>query len=352
MDYGLLLLGEHSPDRLINLARWAEAHNFRHLWYADEKFYRDPYVSLAYVAQNTSRIAFGPCVTDPFTRHPAITAMALGTLDEFAGGGRAVLGIGAGFSGIEAMGIQRGKTVAALREAIDLIRRLWAGETVTLEGSAVSFHDGQLNFGARPDIPILIASAGPQILRLAGEVADMVMLGDLAGRAQVEKALAHVEQGAQRAGRTLDDITLITRLNLIISDDAEVAQEPMKPWILIDLWHIYPNWSSLFYYSPDWDERLKPLAEFIEDYGGKPRNVGDYELVSQFSPLITPEMVQQKALAGSVAGIVGQIVELAKVGIKQITLYPVPVEGQTLESTLAVFGEEIMPRAEQALSRL
>src|SRR5512139_1708348 len=145
MHFGLLLLGEYPPDRLKKLAQAAEEHHFEHLWYADEKFFRDPYASLTYISQHTARIRLGPCVTDPFTRHPAITAMAMATLDEIAAG-RGVLGIGAGFSGLEALGIQRQKTVLALREAIQLIRQLWAGGTLDYEGETVSFRSGALNF--------------------------------------------------------------------------------------------------------------------------------------------------------------------------------------------------------------
>lgn len=346
MEYGLLLLGQYERERLLNLAHWAEQEGFSHLWYADEKFYRDPYVSLAVIAENTERIQLGTCVTDPFTRHPALTAMAMGTLDDLAGGQRANLGIGAGFSGLEAMGIKRKKMVAALREAIDLIRRLWQGETVTVEGKVISFYNGQLNFDARPDIPITVASAGPQILRLAGEVADMVMLGDLAGVEEIENALAAVAEGATRAQRSLDDLHLITRLNLIISDDVEAAYEPMKPWILIDLWHIYPRWESLFYYSPEWDERLQPLADFIEEYGGKPRNVGDYSLIEAYNDLITPEMVRQKALVGSPEAIAAQIEAIAGTGIEQITLFPVPVGEETIEDVLEIFANKIMSEVE------
>ncbi len=95
MRFGLLLLGEYLPERLKKLAQVAEAHDFEHLWVADEKFFRDPYASLAYLSQHTSRIHLGPCVTDPFTRHPAITAMAMATLDEIAGG-RVFSGLGPG----------------------------------------------------------------------------------------------------------------------------------------------------------------------------------------------------------------------------------------------------------------
>ena len=262
MNYGLLLLGEHAPDHVIRLARLAEAHGFQDFWFADEKFYRDPFVSLTHTAHATTTICLGTCVTDPFTRHPAVIAMAAATMAEVSGG-RAVLGLGAGFSGLEAMGVRRGKTVRSLRTAIDAIRRLWAGETVSLEDEAFVLHDVQLDFPARRDIPILLASSGKQVLRLAGEMADEVMLGDLGSDAVLAPALAEVERGAAKAGRSVGTMNRIARLNLVLSDDLEAARQAVRPWILAFLWHTYPDWSRLLDYTPDWEERLQPLKDFI-----------------------------------------------------------------------------------------
>ncbi len=343
MHFGLLLLGEYPPERLKQLAQTAEAHDFEHFWYADEKFFRDPYASLAYISQHTSRIHLGPCVTDPFTRHPAITAMAMATLDEVAAG-RGVLGLGAGFSGLEALGIQRQKIVLALREAIQLIRQLWAGGTVNYHGETVSFHSGELNFPARQGIPIMVASAGPQILRLAGEMADAVMLGDLASPAAIGKSLGFVAEGAAHRGRSVQDLYQITRLNLILSEDLEAACNLMRPWIAGELWHTYPRWNTLLTYQPDWEEKLGPLRAFIEHYGGKPRNVDDFKLVAEFNPLITTEMVREKALVGSVDQVAAQLQEIAATGIQEVTLYPLPLAGQDVESVLQTFFEQVMPR--------
>lgn len=346
MQYGLLLLGEHSPGRLLNLARFAEAHDVDNLWYGDEKFFRDPYVSLTYLAQHTERIRLGVCVTDPYTRHPALTAMAMGTLDEFTGG-RAVLGLGAGFSGLHAMGIAPARPVAALREAIALIRRLWAGENVTVQGEVIAFHGGELNFKARPNIPILIASSGRQILRLAGEVADSIMLGDLASARVIAPALDEVRRGAERSGRSLDGVPLIARANLILSDDPSAARAPMRPWIAIGLWNTYPKWEYYFNYSPEWDERFKTIRAFIEHHGGKPRNVGDFKLIAEYTDLIPDDLVRDAALAGTPDDVAEQIVEIAATGVTQITLYPMPLGGQTLESVLERFVGEVLPAVER-----
>ena len=350
MEYGLLLLGEHSPADLLNLVRCAEDHDFKNVWYADEKFFRDPYVGLPYVLQHTSRIKVGPGVTDPYSRHPALIAMAMGTLAEQAGE-RAVLGIGAGFSGLQAMGLKQPKPVAALREAIDLIRRLWAGETVTVEGKVISFYGGELNFSSPPDIPIYIASGGRQILRLAGEIADGIMLGDIASVNVIEPALAEVWQGAKRSNRSLEGIPVISRANLILSDNATAARDPMRPWIATGLWYTYPNWDYYFNYTPEWEERMLPFKNFLDKFGRKPRNVDDFKLVADYKDLITDDMVRDAAFAGTVDDVAEQIVEVAASGVTQITLFPVPLEGQTFQSTLEKFVNEVQPRVDEALAK-
>jgi alkanesulfonate monooxygenase SsuD/methylene tetrahydromethanopterin reductase-like flavin-dependent oxidoreductase (luciferase family) len=117
------------------------------------------------------------------------------------------------------------------------------------------------------------------------------------------------------------------------------------PWILAYLWHAYPDWSKLFDYTPDWDEHLKPLREFIAARGDKPRNVGDREQVLQFSRLLPEPLVRRYALLGRPEEIAGQISEIAACGITQLTVYPTPLQGQTTESAFAEFVERVLPLA-------
>ena len=118
---GALLLGELPAKELASLAHRIEEWGYDYLWLADERFFREVYSSLTLCALNTSRIKLGPCVTDPYSRHPALTAQAIGTLDEISGG-RSVLGIGAGISGFTELGIARSRPALAIREAVTLIR--------------------------------------------------------------------------------------------------------------------------------------------------------------------------------------------------------------------------------------
>src|SRR5678815_2595029 len=89
---GLLILPAYEPARLADLAVLAESTGFDDFWLADERFFREVYACLTLCALRTRRIRLGPCVTDPYSRHPALTAMAIATLDELSGQ-RAVLGL-------------------------------------------------------------------------------------------------------------------------------------------------------------------------------------------------------------------------------------------------------------------
>src|SRR5688572_8112825 len=143
--FGVLLNAEHEHRELLDLARLVEELGFGTLWYADERFYRELYVGLAACAMVTSRLLLGTAVTDPFTRHPALTAAAIASLDELSDG-RAVLGYGAGISGYHNLGITLDRPAKRLREAILILRRLLAGERFTFEGETLVVRNARMKF--------------------------------------------------------------------------------------------------------------------------------------------------------------------------------------------------------------
>src|SRR5689334_7508305 len=126
MSLELLMLGNVPVAQMIERARLAEASGYDTLWVADERFYREVYSILAILAQHTKRVKLGTCVTDPFARHPALTAMAIATLDEISNQ-RAILGVGAGISGFVELGVVRKKPAVAIREMIEVVRALLKG---------------------------------------------------------------------------------------------------------------------------------------------------------------------------------------------------------------------------------
>src|SRR4051812_38604745 len=134
MEFGFTLKPEHSVERTVALTRQAEAAGSTSGWLFDSHvLWRDPYPLLTLMAEATSAMRLGTCVTNPATREPSVTASALATLDELSGG-RMDLGIGRGDSARRVLG-KPPTTIATLEEAISVIRALVAGKHVEYEGT-------------------------------------------------------------------------------------------------------------------------------------------------------------------------------------------------------------------------
>lgn len=216
-----------SPGEVVALAQIAEDAGFHRLGISCVALWHDTYQLQALAAANTKRIRIGSMVTNPYTRHPAVHAAALATLDEISNG-RAFCGMGMG-AGLEALGLSYPKPVRTLRETISAIQRLLAGETVTVEGQILTLNNARLNRPPHHHVPIAIGTRSEQVMQLAGEFADIALVGarhhtaDLV--AQYRKWLA---EGAARVGRSADAIELMPRVTLCISRDEQLAITSVK----------------------------------------------------------------------------------------------------------------------------
>ena len=124
-----------STSEVVTLARIAEEAGFDRLGISDVIFWHDCYVLMALISQQTSRIHLGPMVTNPYSRPPAVLAGAMAALQD-SSQGRMFLGIGVG-AGLEQVGMTYPRPVATLREAVTVIRRLLAGDTVDFHGDTI-----------------------------------------------------------------------------------------------------------------------------------------------------------------------------------------------------------------------
>lgn len=198
MEFGFAHVPSGPYTESVKLIQLAEDLGYTWAWIADQTYYHDPYLILSAAALSTKHIKLGIGVTNPYTRHPAMTARAAATLDEISSG-RFVLGIGAGNQRelIKPLGIQADAPARACREAIHILRGLWSGQPLTALGDEFRVNGIQLEFGARPGIRIYVGGRGPQILSMAGREADGVILS-LAG---LDRAWDLVMNGAQTVGR-------------------------------------------------------------------------------------------------------------------------------------------------------
>ncbi len=171
---GLHIVPTMAVDDIVTLIAEAEAMGYTHCLLADEGFMPDVHATLALAARATTGIMLGP-VTNGYTRHPAVTATALATLDEISGGRAFVTMLAGGSMVLPPMGIERRSPLGVVREAIEVMRLLWSGETVDYEGRHFRLDGARCTMG-RHDVPVWIAARGPKLLALTGRVADGTLL--------------------------------------------------------------------------------------------------------------------------------------------------------------------------------
>jgi 5,10-methylenetetrahydromethanopterin reductase len=206
----LYLQDAHDIREGLGYVRQAEAKGFTAVWQADSRLVRDAVVPMAAFAAGTDRIRIGSGVVDIWTRNPARLASTFSTLDDLAPG-RIICGLGAWWDPLAArVGIDRAKPLRAMREVVAAVRGLLANETVTVDGHHVRLDGVELDYvyqERRPKaVPIYIGATGMQMMELAGEIADGVVLNYLVEPAYNRGAMAALAKGASRAGRTVTDI--------------------------------------------------------------------------------------------------------------------------------------------------
>ncbi|MGI9410038.1 MAG: LLM class flavin-dependent oxidoreductase [Hyphomicrobiaceae bacterium] len=168
------------PDTVAQ-AVLAEQLGYESVWCPEiPAFGHDIWVTLARIAENTSRIGIGASVLIPSYRHPMAQASAIATLEALAPG-RVRAGFGTGFTGRAGMG-KRPLTLAYMRRHIEQVRGLLRGDVVDIDGGLAQIIASEGQLPARPiDVPILLASQGPKGRQLASEIADgLIALGGAA----------------------------------------------------------------------------------------------------------------------------------------------------------------------------
>ena len=207
----------------VEQARAAEQAGFATVWFAENPFNRGVLPAVSACALATSAIRLGVGVFNPFNRHPTLIAMEAGALDELSAG-RVVLGLGAGIK-VAQMGLPEHRRIAAVRDAIHIVRPLLQGQTVNYVGKIFSAHEVKLEFPLqRPAMPIFMAAMGDQALRLCGELADGLMVSNMAPPAFTRRALGIAARTATTIGRSTPIETVQYVPCAIREDGAEARQ--------------------------------------------------------------------------------------------------------------------------------
>ncbi len=217
----------HPISEGMEYTKYAEEKGFEAVWQADSRLVRDAIVPMSAFAAVTDTIKIGSGVVDCWTRNPARLAATFSTLDDLAPG-RVILGIGAWWDPLaEKVGISRAKPLRAMREIITAVRALLANETVTMNGEFVHLDGVELDYvyqERRPkDVPIYLGATGMQMMELAGEIADGVVLNYLVSPDYNKKALEHLAIGADKAGRSWEAIDRPQLVVCSVHEDRKTA---------------------------------------------------------------------------------------------------------------------------------
>lgn len=304
----VLYHGIESGDALRNYARAAEEAGFDSLWVTERYFHEETFSLLGFLAAATRRMRLGLGVANPYTRNPALLGMCAATLDRISGG-RFLLGLGrSDKSVIEGrMGMPYERPLRTLEETVARLRRLLAGERVTgdgLEGVRLAVEPAQ------PRLPIYLAAIGPKALRLAGAVADGVLLNAYVPVDYVRYAVREIAAAAREAGRDPAAIDMACMLVVRLTDDparmmpalrermARLLAEPFVGEVLLERGGFDPG-------------ILPPLRAAAER--------GDEKAAAR---LVTDAMVEAFYLLGDAAACRGRLAEYREAGVDHPLLLP------------------------------
>ena len=274
MKVGIRIPACDRPDRLASVAARAEELGFDEVWFPDSQLlWRDVFSVLSVTALRTERIGLGTAVTNIATRHPSVVASAARTVAELAPG-RFTLGLGVGNSSVAPIGM-RPSTRAELTDRLAQVRALLAGD---------EWDYGRVRSRLRdpaPSVPVHLAASGPRNLRLAGAVADGVVLLSGVSPETLSAASRQVREGASEAGRT-DDVPLTVSAFCEVTDDVAAAARRLKPicasiaqngggpfLALADIHLTVPDRVDEVYpdlvHAEDWDHAVEVAGRWVSD---------------------------------------------------------------------------------------
>jgi 5,10-methylenetetrahydromethanopterin reductase len=326
LKFGIEFVPKEPYWKISAYAILAENCGFNNLWITDHYSNRNVYVTLAAAAIYTNKITIGTGVTNPWMVNPVVTAEAIATLDELAPG-RVVLGIGAGDkTTLEAIGVEMGKPLAAVKETIEIFRRMTSGENVAYQGEVFKTAGAKFNFKPKNKIPVYVGAQGPKMLELAGKIGDGVLV-NASHPSDIEYAVKMVGEGAKQAGKSLSDVDIAAYTSFSVSEDLKKAVKAATPVV-----------AFIVAGSP------APVLEKHNIDVAKADEIRVALKAGDFGKAIssvTPDMIKTFSICGTPEMCTERIAELRKIGISQFVVGS-PV-GPNVKIAIDLIGAKIIP---------
>ncbi|HSM55676.1 MAG TPA: LLM class flavin-dependent oxidoreductase [Candidatus Sulfomarinibacteraceae bacterium] len=318
----LYMQDKHPIQYELEMAQYAEEQGFSEIWQADTRLARDCVVLMSAFLAKTERLRLGSGVLPIWTRNPAVIAATWSTMWELAGQmpdgrSRVMLGLGAWWEPIASrVGADRRKPLTAMREHVEAIRQLFTMEEVTYQGEFVNLEKVKLDVAygdtSPRDIPIYIGATGPKMLEMTGEICDGVVLNYVVSVEYIREAVELVRKGAEKAGKTLDDVDRPELLVCSLSDDDPGAAMMAGKTLVAYYLGTEPHIMKASKVDPD-------LISKVQEFVGWPATEEDYRRAAE---LIPDDVVRSLMAVGTSQDCRDKVAEYIDAGVTCPILYP------------------------------
>jgi alkanesulfonate monooxygenase SsuD/methylene tetrahydromethanopterin reductase-like flavin-dependent oxidoreductase (luciferase family) len=275
-----------------------------------QSLWADPFVIMTVAASRTTRPRLAITVSNPMTRHPAVVASSATALQQISGG-RFVYGISSGDSALRNIGVLPA-SVAELEEYVTCVQAMCDGRPATFRGQAQ-----QLRWDHRPT-PVWMAAEGPRTLRLAGRIAQGVVLSNSLTAEAMQRNLSHIREGAEQAGRSLDDLEIWCMANVVPAASEAEGIDQVRSVLAGTANHV-------FRFTVDGKglpEELVPKVEELKrrydsSHHASPETAAhNAALVDELG--LTSWLARQSTIAGPIEHCIERLHEVAAAGVKGI----------------------------------
>jgi len=327
MKFSIRLNNDLPVSQYIELAQIAEEYDFDQFWVSNDLFLQSCVVILSAIATATKKIEIGSCIINPYTINPAEIAMLATSLDELSNQ-RFNLGMSSGASDfLSWVGLETKKPRTDLLEVITVLRRLFAGEQVTIDGQFLQWNEkAYLRTFPKRQIPIYIGAMSPKMIEAIGTHADGG-LPLLFPPEHFENVYPQVEAGAKRANRDIQDIDVAACIWCSFGDDLASAQAPLK--------------EKIAYYGHALSPTiLNQLGLTLEDFTEIEYVLQTERDMEKATSLVTDQMLNI-GVTGTPQDAIPRLEKLVDMGVTHLSFGP-PL-GKDVAQSLRLIGQQIIP---------
>jgi len=324
----LYLQDSHNLRDGLDYVRYAEEHGFEAVWQAESRLVRDAIVPMAAYAAVTDKLKVGSGVINNWTRNIGLLAATFLTLDDLAPN-RVICGIGAWWDPLaKNVGINRSKPLTAMRETVEVLRRLLNMERVSFDGEFIQVNGIELDVvhGRREPrhVPIMIGATGDKMMELTGEISDGAVLNYCVPPEYNLKALELLDKGAKRAGRRVDDIDRPQLVVCSVDEDHDKAIDTTRE-LLTQYLAQQPHIAKASGVSED-------VVNEIQSILGWPAT---HEQIQKAKHLVPEDLILRITASGTPEEARTKVAEYIKNGCTCPILYPVGGSVKTLIETFS-----------------